>query len=138
MGGRCTEKVDIFSLGVVLWELVTGMCSSVVDSIRRNSLPSQEALLEAGSSLANASDKRLTAPLPVSVTGESPARGRLRSVKCVPPGTCMLTSVISADGCTSVRCSLHHLKPACTHAAGPRGDVRCWGMCLLQGATGVQ
>ena len=24
MGGRCSEKVDIFSYGVVLWELVTG------------------------------------------------------------------------------------------------------------------
>ncbi len=24
MGQRCTEKVDLFSLGVVLWELVTG------------------------------------------------------------------------------------------------------------------
>ena len=24
MGGRCSEKVDIFSYGVVLWELCTG------------------------------------------------------------------------------------------------------------------
>ena len=24
MGGRCSEKVDIFSFGVVLWELCTG------------------------------------------------------------------------------------------------------------------
>ena len=39
MGGRCSEKVDIFSYGVVLWELVTG---------------------------------------------ESPVRGRLRPVRCVP------------------------------------------------------
>lgn len=39
MGDRCTEKVDQFSFGVVLWELVTG---------------------------------------------ETPARGRLRPVKCAP------------------------------------------------------
>jgi serine/threonine protein kinase len=37
MGDRCTEKVDMFSYGVILWELITG---------------------------------------------EAPARGRLRSVKC--------------------------------------------------------
>ena len=24
MGGRCTEKADVFSYGVILWELVTG------------------------------------------------------------------------------------------------------------------
>lgn len=40
LGERCTEKVDQFSFGVVLWEVVTG---------------------------------------------EKPARGRLRSVRCAPP-----------------------------------------------------
>lgn len=42
MGDRCTEKVDMFSYGVILWELITG---------------------------------------------EAPARGRLRSVKCAHKDT---------------------------------------------------
>ena len=62
MGDRCTEKVDMFSYGVILWELITG---------------------------------------------EAPARGRLRTVKCAGHQTLLLQGRL---GCVNNRLSTRNLR----------------------------
>jgi hypothetical protein len=89
MGDRCTEKVDMFSYGVILWELITG---------------------------------------------EAPARGRLRSVKCVRlPVRALqhghvLQSAIWTVSHDSVGCHIFRL-PVSSHAHPQQVMLSksCWG-----------
>jgi serine/threonine protein kinase len=88
MGLRCTEKCDLFSFGVVLWEVVTG---------------------------------------------ETPQRGRLRSIRWEEPGMCLPRLPSCCGGCmwcsdmSFAGCNEHDQRAAsqCCSVPEPNPNPRC-------------